>query len=235
MSTTTIKPTVGRVVWFYTATEQQTADFSPPAAGQPLAAIVTAVKAPDSVNLAVFDAMGFQHARINVLLLQEGQAAPEGGFYATWMPYQIGQAKKAEDREHDAKQLAVAADREADARRMRAGILDMALRTPGLNGYDDVLKAATAYHAHIAGQLAEQCPPLGAAHAGYSTMQPHQQRVVDEKCELDARLAKLTPFFNTPIFAGLGPDEQIRLGDQAYAMRTYSDILGQRIAAFAPA
>lgn len=35
--------------------------------------------------------------------------------------------------------------------------------------------------------LAER-PALGAAFPGYSDMQPHQQRVVDEKCQLDAHL-----------------------------------------------
>lgn len=96
---TKITPTVGRVVWFYPAANQQSADFSPPAAGQPLAAIVAAVKSEEVVNLTVFDAMGFAHARINVPLLQEGQETREGGFYATWMPYQVNQAKKHAERE----------------------------------------------------------------------------------------------------------------------------------------
>lgn len=65
-----------------------------------------------------------------------------------------------------------------------------------------------------------------------STVPPHQQRVLDEKRELDDRLQKLVAFFSTPIFHGLPESEQIRLERQAVAMRTYSEILGERIAAF---
>ena len=65
-----------------------------------------------------------------------------------------------------------------------------------------------------------------------STVPPHQQRVLDEKRELDDRLQKLVAFFSNPIFHGLPESEQIRLERQAVAMRTYSEILGERIAAF---
>lgn len=65
-----------------------------------------------------------------------------------------------------------------------------------------------------------------------STLPPHQQRVLDEKQELDERLEKLLAFHSTPIFHGLPESEQIRLERQAVAMRTYSEILGERIAAF---
>jgi hypothetical protein len=64
-------------------------------------------------------------------------------------------------------------------------------------------------------------------------MQPHQQRVVDEKKELDDKLSKLTAFISeSPIFKNLTPDERKRLSDQHYHMQNYSDILGARIAAF---
>jgi hypothetical protein len=79
---------------------------------------------------------------------------------------------------------------------------------------------------------AQQQPAPGAAHAGYSTMQPHQQRVVDERIELESRRIKLQSFLGTPIFAGLDAAEQIRLREQADAMNAYSDILAERIAAF---
>jgi|GEM_PF-1620193 len=69
---------------------------------------------------------------------------------------------------------------------------------------------------------------------GAPALQPHQQRVVDEKRDLDERLAKLVAFFNTPIFAGLDEEERQRLEHQAAAMQEYSTILGERIAAFAP-
>lgn len=63
-------------------------------------------------------------------------------------------------------------------------------------------------------------------------MQPHQQRVVDEKSELDDRHAKLLAFFGSPIYASLSADEQARLSQQAYFMSAYSGVLGERIAAF---
>ena len=64
-------------------------------------------------------------------------------------------------------------------------------------------------------------------------MQPHQQRVVDEKTELDGKLEKLNAFIDgSDIFAGLPEDERTRLRKQAGFMKGYSDILGERIAAF---
>lgn len=64
------------------------------------------------------------------------------------------------------------------------------------------------------------------------SLQPHQQRVVDEKAELDGKIVKLVAFFETPIFANIDPDEHARLKNQVIAMTTYSSILAQRIAAF---
>lgn len=61
---------------------------------------------------------------------------------------------------------------------------------------------------------------------------PHQQRVVDEKSELDEKLGKLTAFFPSAIFAGLDGAERERLQRQAVHMAAYSDVLGERIAAF---
>lgn len=63
-------------------------------------------------------------------------------------------------------------------------------------------------------------------------MQPHQQRVVDEKTELDEKLEKLSAFFGNPIFTSLPDVEQNRLNRQKVVMKEYSDILGERIAAF---
>ena len=63
-------------------------------------------------------------------------------------------------------------------------------------------------------------------------MEPHQQRVVDEKTELDERLTKLIAFFNSQIFSGLPTDEQDRMKRQADHMTNYSVVLGERIAAF---
>lgn len=65
-----------------------------------------------------------------------------------------------------------------------------------------------------------------------STLQPHQQRVVDEKRELDEKLSKLTAFGTTPTFAALPAEEQGRLNRQHAIMEEYSRILGERIEAF---
>lgn len=84
-------------------------------------------------------------------------------------------------------------------------------------------------------QAANQPPAVGAAHSGYSMMLPHQQRVVDEKVELEARLGKLVAFTRTPTFEGLDEAERNRLDQQAACMAMYSTILTDRIAAFTPA
>ena len=64
-------------------------------------------------------------------------------------------------------------------------------------------------------------------------MQPHQQRVMDEKTQLDEKLDKLKAFIEaSPVFKSLHADERGRLGRQFDAMAEYSSILSQRIAAF---
>ena len=89
----TIKPTVGRIVW-YTPYQSDTFPFQ---AGQPLAAIVCGVWSDTCVNLAVFDVNGNSHSRTSVLLWQDNSEAPKPSVgYAEWMPYQKGQAAKVE-------------------------------------------------------------------------------------------------------------------------------------------
>lgn len=68
-----------------------------------------------------------------------------------------------------------------------------------------------------------------------STLQPHQQRVVDEHAELAERLRKLGKFItDTPaVFLALPLEEQDLLHQQHAAMTAYNDILVQRIAGFA--
>ncbi|TDS82619.1 hypothetical protein [Comamonas sp. JUb58] len=63
---------------------------------------------------------------------------------------------------------------------------------------------------------------------------PHQQRVVDEKRELDEKLQKLTAFINSEKFAEIvkDEDERGRLVCQEDVMKDYSAILDERIAAF---
>jgi hypothetical protein len=64
-------------------------------------------------------------------------------------------------------------------------------------------------------------------------MQPHQQRVVDEKTELDKKANALSDFIgNSPMFNGIDPAEQERMKEQCEIMWEYSEILGKRIAAF---
>lgn len=62
---------------------------------------------------------------------------------------------------------------------------------------------------------------------------PHQQRVVDEKSELDEKLGKLHDFIqDNPIFKTLPDGEQKLLQRQDLVMAEYSQILSERIEAF---
>lgn len=66
------------------------------------------------------------------------------------------------------------------------------------------------------------------------TLAPHQQRVVAEKAELDAKLEKLSAFISSDGFSTIVADEEERgrLVCQEEVMKDYSEILGERIAAF---
>ena len=65
------------------------------------------------------------------------------------------------------------------------------------------------------------------------TYAPHQKRVIDEKAELDLRRKNLREFIDkNPVFQKLPPEEKYRLNAQQFVMAEYSDILGERIAAF---
>lgn len=59
-----------------------------------------------------------------------------------------------------------------------------------------------------------------------------QQRVVQEKQELDDKIVELDKFLLTEIFHGLPSAEQERLERQFAAMTDYAAVLGERIAAF---
>lgn len=64
-------------------------------------------------------------------------------------------------------------------------------------------------------------------------MQPYQNRLVEEKRELDEKARKLSDFIdNIPLFDNIDPDEQNRMKQQCEIMWHYSEILGQRIEAF---
>lgn len=62
-------------------------------------------------------------------------------------------------------------------------------------------------------------------------MRDFQQRVVNEKAELDVKLQKLGAFIGGGIYETLDGDEQERLKQQLTHMTRYSEVLGQRIAA----
>lgn len=63
-------------------------------------------------------------------------------------------------------------------------------------------------------------------------MQPHQQRVIDEKSALDANRAKLAAFIEGAVFHTLPEDERRRLIRQSILMQQLSEVLGERIVAF---
>ena len=63
-------------------------------------------------------------------------------------------------------------------------------------------------------------------------MKDYQQRVIEEQQDLDVNIARLDLFIISSMFTDLDEDEQNRLKLQAGAMQEYSDILGERIAAF---
>jgi len=90
-----ITPTIGRRVWFYP--NGTTGIPTVTGSSQPCDAGIAYVWSDRLVNLTVAGHDGSQHARTSVVLLQDDDLVPTAGAYATWMPYQIGQAKK-----HDA-------------------------------------------------------------------------------------------------------------------------------------
>lgn len=63
-------------------------------------------------------------------------------------------------------------------------------------------------------------------------LQPHQQRVVDEKTELDEKRDKLSIFFDSDIYNGLDEENKSLLRIQHGVMTQYSDILSKRIGLF---
>jgi hypothetical protein len=80
-----IKPTVGRVLWYYETTGQV----------EPFAAIVAKVHSESLINISYFDGEGKAQSRTSVLLLHEPSVETVGA-HCRWMPYQLGQAAKTE-------------------------------------------------------------------------------------------------------------------------------------------
>lgn len=69
-------------------------------------------------------------------------------------------------------------------------------------------------------------------------MQPWQERVIEEKAQLDERYAKLQEFIGPagvgegPVFKDLHHEEKNRLRRQSRIMKEYQAVLAQRINAF---
>lgn len=85
-----IKPTVGRVVHYHgiSGVSEQ-------------AALIAYVHSDTMLNLGVFDENGVSYGATSVPLVQDGEEIQAGSHYATWMPYQVGQAAKTEQLEKE--------------------------------------------------------------------------------------------------------------------------------------
>lgn len=71
-----------------------------------------------------------------------------------------------------------------------------------------------------------KCPKV------HTVSEPWQKRVMDEKHELGARLAKLRDFMNTPAYGQLEEAERGRLARQLVLMDGYHEVLDERVKAF---
>ena len=91
-----ITPTVGRQVWFWPSKEKVVEMQPAFDRTQPMAATVTWVWDDRRVNLAVLDQNAKPYPMIGVTLLQDDDKPKPDESYAEWMPYQKGQAAKAE-------------------------------------------------------------------------------------------------------------------------------------------
>jgi uncharacterized protein len=87
---------------------------------------------------------------------------------------------------------------------------------------------------HTAGVGVAPDLPADSVRIKEKTMKAYQERVVAEKQELDEKLAKLKTFVfgDGKTFGTLNLQERDRLERQYDAMKAYSDILSERIAAF---
>lgn len=63
-------------------------------------------------------------------------------------------------------------------------------------------------------------------------LQPHQQRVIEEKEQLEERLAKLHGFIDGDLYSTLDEAERSRLRQQRYYMSGYLQALRERVDAF---
>lgn len=93
-----IQPTPGRVLWYYPSKDEKTGLHLPFLLhGEgPLAASIAHINPNGTLNLGVLDSSGNHHSRQGIVLVQDGEDVPAEDAYATWMPYQVGQATKTE-------------------------------------------------------------------------------------------------------------------------------------------
>jgi hypothetical protein len=149
-----IKPTVGRFVWFWDSA--LTAEHPD---GEPLAAIIARVFSDTCVNLCVFDSSGVPTSRLSVALYQDEGERP-GGAHASWMPYQKGQAAKAEAL--------------ADFLSTSGGLVELSDKPPGsYQGYEvlevkptDVLSAAEYTYSEGPTEIEDNITPPASEAAG---------------------------------------------------------------------
>lgn len=87
-----IAPTIGRVVWYYPGFHEESLKNPK---NLPCAAIIAYVHNDESINLSVIDWKGRQVHRESVRLVHDEnfKTTDSPTCYATWMPFQIGQAK----------------------------------------------------------------------------------------------------------------------------------------------
>ena len=88
-------------------------------------------------------------------------------------------------------------------------------------------------------QLGRVCPfadvhRAAAKHPSFQgqAMPPYQQRVVDERNDLDTKISALRTFIGSAMFPTVPLAERLRLGRQLVAMNAYSEVLNERILAF---
>lgn len=78
-----IKPTVGRVVWYWPLGLK-----SKEAGDQPCSAQVAYVHGDRMINIGYLSHNGLACAATSVTLVQDGDEYPEQGGFCEWMPYQ---------------------------------------------------------------------------------------------------------------------------------------------------
>jgi hypothetical protein len=86
-----IPPTVGRHVDYYRTPDHWKAEPK-----RPYCAHIVNVNGDGTINVVFWNEMGSALPVQHVVLLQHGEQVPDDRDFATWMPYQIGQAQKTE-------------------------------------------------------------------------------------------------------------------------------------------